>query len=344
MPAYEELESEVIEKGLCTYCGACVASCPLQHLKWIEERPKRPEKKAACEDCETCYHACYQTEFERGAIEQEIFGRCRKEDEDIGIYRRVIAAKSFDERILEKAQDGGVVTTILVYMLEEKLIDGAILTEREEKGDGSWMPFPKVAKSKEEIIAAAGTKYGISPILLKVRTAVIDDVLDNICIVGLPCHVQAMRHLQHIKFDLAPAIKFVIGLFCRGNFDYEQMSKGLKKRGVRMNEVEKISISRGFFNVYTRDTQLSIPLKETETWHSKHCLTCDDYSAELADIAVGSEGSKEGWSSVIIRTEKGEEVLSELESKGYIRTKEIDSLDYIKENAIRKRKKAEIRI
>jgi len=43
-------------------------------------------------------------------------------------------------------------------------------------------------------------------------------------------------------------------------------------------------------------------------WHSKHCLACDDYSAELADISVGSEGSKEGVSSVIIRTGKGEEV------------------------------------
>ncbi|MHC1611578.1 MAG: Coenzyme F420 hydrogenase/dehydrogenase, beta subunit C-terminal domain [Candidatus Methanospirareceae archaeon] len=139
-----------------------------------------------------------------------------------------------------------------------------------------------------------------------------------------------MRHLQHIKFDLSPAIKFVIGLFCRGNFEYEQMSKGIKERGVEMKEVEKISISKGFFNVHTSDTKLSIPLKETEAWHSKHCHICDDYSAELADISVGSEGSKEGWSSVIIRTDEGEKVFSELESKGCIRTEEIDNLDYIK--------------
>ncbi len=222
-----------------------------------------------------CYHACYRTEFDKGAIEGEIFGRHRKEGEDIGIYRRAIAARATDESILEKAQDGGVVTAILVYMLEEKIIDGAILTGRGREED-DWMPFPKVAKSKEEIIAATGTKYGVSPNLMIVRTAVIDEVLDNLCIVGLPCHVQAVRHVQHIKFDLAPAIKFVIGLFCRENFEYEQLSKGIKERGVEMKEVEKI------------------------------------------------------------RTEKGEVIFSELESKDYIRTEEIENLDYIKENSTRK--------
>jgi len=336
MPAYEELESEVIAGGLCTYCGACVAACPLFHLKWIDGKPIRPEKKAACEDCEVCYHACYRTVFDKEAIEEEIFGRHRKEDEAIGIYRRVVAAKVSDESILEKAQDGGVVTAILLHLLEEKEIDGATLTGR----TAEWMPSPLVAKSKEEIISAAGTKYGASPNLLKLRTAVIDDVLDNICIVGLPCHVKAVRHLQHTNFDLAPAIKFVIGLFCHQNFEYERMIEGITDRGVNKSEVEKISVSKSMFRIRTRDTELSIPLKETGGWLSDYCQTCDDYSAELADISVGSKGSEEGWSSVILRTEKGEEVFSELETKGYLKTKEQDNLEAIKKDSMIKRQKS----
>ena len=336
MPAYEELESEVIEDGLCTYCGACVAACPLFHLKWLEGRPKRPEKKAACEDCEVCYHACHRTMFDKAAIEEEIFGRHRNEDEDIGIYKRAVAAKVSDERIHEKAQDGGVVTAILLYLLDAQLIDGAILTGKEE----DWMPIPMVATSKEEIISAAGTKYGASPNLLKLRTAVIDDELDNICIVGLPCHVKAVRHLQHTNFDLAPAIKFVIGLFCHGNFKYERMIEGIAERGVNKCEVEKISVSKGVFHVRTRDTELSITLKEAGGWLSEYCQTCDDYSAELADISVGSKGSEEGWSSVILRTEKGEELFSELETKGYLKTKELDNFESLKKDSMRKRQKS----
>lgn len=41
---------------------------------------------------------------------------------------------------------------------------------------------------------------------------------------------------------------------------------------------------------------------------------------------------------MIIRTDKG---VSELKTKGYLRTKEIDNLDCIKETAKTKRKKAE---
>jgi len=66
----------------------------------------------------------------------------------IGIYRRAVAARASDKSILKKAQDGGVVTAILVYLLEEKIIDGAILTGRGRERDG-WMPFPLVARSKE---------------------------------------------------------------------------------------------------------------------------------------------------------------------------------------------------
>ena len=53
---------------------------------------------------------------------------------------------------------------------------------------------------------------------------------------------------------------------------------------------------------------------------------------------MSSAGSKEGWSDVIIRTDKG---VSELETKGYLRSIEIDNLDCIKETAKGKSKRAE---
>ncbi|MEA3488694.1 MAG: coenzyme F420 hydrogenase/dehydrogenase beta subunit N-terminal domain-containing protein [Euryarchaeota archaeon] len=75
---------------------------------------------------------------------------------DWGVWKRAVAAKVSDERIHEKAQDGGVVTAILLYLLEAQLIDGAILTGKEEDG----MPIPMVATSKEEIISAAVQNMG----------------------------------------------------------------------------------------------------------------------------------------------------------------------------------------
>ena len=51
---YERLRSEVVEKKICTFCGACVSACLLRHLEWAGE-PLRRERKAACEDCSLCY-------------------------------------------------------------------------------------------------------------------------------------------------------------------------------------------------------------------------------------------------------------------------------------------------
>jgi len=53
---------------------------------------------------------------------QVIFGCSRKEDEYIGIHKRAIAAKVNDTVKLVKAQYGGAVTAIMLYLLEEKSV------------------------------------------------------------------------------------------------------------------------------------------------------------------------------------------------------------------------------
>ncbi|RLG24405.1 hypothetical protein DRN76_04065 [Methanosarcinales archaeon] len=336
MPAYEELESEVIESGICSCCGACIASCPLNHLQWINGTPKRPEKKDACKDCETCYHACYKTGFNESKIEEMIFGRKRREEEVIGIYRNIFEAKANDKKILSKSQDGGIVTAILSYALNTGIIDGAILAENYK-----WKPEPTVATTFDGFVEAAGTKYGTTPNLMKIRTAVIDHALDRVCVVGTPCHIRSIKYLQYINFELYPAITLVVGLFCRENFEYEKMRKRIEQSGVDITEITKISVSKNFFNAYTKENRLSFPITEIGEWVPKHCLICEDYTSELADISVGCEGSGDGWSTVIIRTETGEKIFSGLERSGVITTKTLGDLDHIKEVSVRKRRKAE---
>ena len=48
-----------------------------------------------------------------------------------------------------------------------------------------------------------------------------------------------------------------------------------------------------------------------------------DFTSEQSDISVGSVGSPEGWSTVIIRNEKGLELMENAEKDNYIETKPI---------------------
>ncbi len=86
-----------------------------------------------------------------------------------GTYKEVMALKAKDAKITGVAQDGGVVTALLCYALDKGIIDGALLAG---KSDIPWMPKPVIATTKEEIIACAGTKYTINPVVSVLKDAV----------------------------------------------------------------------------------------------------------------------------------------------------------------------------
>jgi len=309
MLSYEELEAGVIKKGECSVCGACISACPLYYIQMIDGIPVRPRKKAACKSCGVCFSACYLTQS-------------RKEMEGgIGKFIRVISARMTDET--EACQDGGAVTAVINHALETGLIDGALLT-----GDESWRPVPLIAKSRSEIISSAKTKYGTSPVLAKLRSALIEDGLRRIAIVGLPCHIRSAENLKSQKIEpLDTAISLTVGLFCTRNIEYDRVKEKVHSFGLKMEEVKKFSIHDGFFNIHSADDIHRVPLKETPGWTPGYC-PCVDYTCEPADISVGS-GQRSGSSTVIVRTEKGEEIVRQLEKKGILITEPVHDLDLL---------------
>ena len=71
------------------------------------------------------------------------------QDSVLGPHQEILTARATDKKILKNAQDGGIVTALLVYALEKNIIDGTIVA-----GDGNepWKPEPIVATTKKEIL------------------------------------------------------------------------------------------------------------------------------------------------------------------------------------------------
>ncbi len=150
----------------------------------------------------------------------------------------------------------------------------------------------------------------------------------NLAIVGMACHIDAANRIQthpagviNIDDD-AEIVK--IGLFCMKSFDYFKMLEFLKDNGIAIKDVERMAIVRGNFAV-TVDSEVSEwPIKELEEATSRSCYLCQDLTSKNSDISVGNIGSDNDWSTVIIRTEKGNKLFTSTQESGKIIAEPLD--------------------
>jgi len=253
-------------------------------------------------------------------LESSVFGRPRTEEESFGIFKRILVARSRDGEVIKRCQDGGVATTLLLEALESGSINGTIVSGVDP--NVPWLPVPKVATTREEIITSAGTRYSFSPNLLAVKEALAKG-LKKVAFVGTPCEVQAIRMIQQVPLrKYGDAIRFTIGLFCTESFSYEGlMLKGVKEGlGLDLKNVAKVNI-KGKLLISTESGDLyKIPLKEAKQFSETKCQYCTDFSAELADISVGGVGL-EGWTLTVLRTDEGVSVFEEAVNSGLLEVK-----------------------
>ncbi len=131
--------------------------------------------------------------------------------------------------------------------------------------------------------------------------------------VGTPCMISGLRSLQRVKSFRK--VKIAVGLFCMENFYYDQLVKFLSDRGINIGDAVWIGISKGKFIVKLNDGEKSFPVKELNHIVPSGCKVCEDFTAVESDVSVGSVGSPEGFSTVIVRTEVGKEMAEKLKER-----------------------------
>ena len=143
----------------------------------------------------------------------------------------------------------------------------------------------------------------------------------RIAIVGTPCEIMAASKLQH--YTDSP-IDVKLGLFCMENFSYKYFGNLLDEYDLTMNDIEKFRIEKGFVFLFLKNKEtVKIPLSEAKRIIRKNCNICVELTSETSDISIGSIGSDDGWSTVIIRTKKGEEIIDGAIEQKFIEAKEL---------------------
>ena len=298
-----------------------MAACPVNVLWPVGEQPTIV---GACALCEVCYYQCPTVEFSRQDVETFLHGRTRLADEPIGIFRGTFVGRTSRKEIQDRAQDGGVVTALLAYALDSKVIDAAVVAGR----NSIWRPTPTVATKYEDLVKNAGTKYTPSPTLLGVRSALDEYGKSRVGIVGTPCQVKAVRRIQTSPLGnrrLAEAIGLTIGLFCMESYGYDKLfGVYLASKRIDPTSVTRVGIKKGCFIANAGDKEvLRVPLKEIDEFVRQSCRQCDDFTAEFADISVGGIGCPDGYSTIVARTEKSADLLKKAAEAGYLELREL---------------------
>ena len=333
----KELFTEIIEGGLCTLCGACTGSCP--YLVYHKGRI------ALLDNCTLskgqCYEYCPRTYVEMDAISEQVFGVPYCEDE-IGVTKGVFMATSTDAHIREKAQYGGVVTTLLTLALSEGLIDSAILT----KASADKSPTPFLAQDVKAVLQCGGSNYMTCPVVARLNQ-IPKDTNSKLGIVAMPCQVLAMTKMKQISPENrinASNIKLIVGLFCTWALSPDRFYRFLSDN-LDLSLVKKFDIPpppANSFDVYTASAKLSFPLEQIRQYAMPTCAYCLDMTSEFADISVGAAEGIEGWNTVITRTDTGVELLKLAEAKRKIEIDKlpVENLAHLKEAALLKKKRA----
>ncbi len=317
---------------LCNRCGSCVGLSEGKIVFDDREGRYLPKIVGDIDDkmAERLWTACTGKDFNFSEYNQEFYSNAPHFHEYTGSYQDIYIGHAKDEEIRQNGASGGIISAVLVYLLDQKRIDGVVtLRMSHEK---PWLSEPFIATTRAEILEAAQSKYTISsvneilPEVAKFRGA--------LAYVGIPPQVQSIRKLQKINDPSVKNIKYIFGPFYGNTLYFSSIRSFLKSYG----EKEYTQINKLYFRYGEWPGNMRIELKsgrviELKKFHANYLipfhvlqnsLYCTDFTNEFTDISGGDawapvyEERGKGFSMIISRTPQGQQIINEMKAAGLL--------------------------
>lgn len=253
----------------------------------------------------------------------------------------VRSGASTDIELRRHASSGGVISGLLLYLLEAGVVDYILQTAADSKHPLGNMTVRSA--NRDDIYKAAGSRYAPSAPLSDILTYL--ERPGKFALVAKPCDIAAVRALAKQDPRIDKKIPIMISFFCAGIPSEEGARAILDELNVDEKEVTSFKY-RGDgwpgFATATLKNGNKKSMSYASSWGnilSKHvqfrCKICPDGSGGSADIVCADAWhsddlgyplfeEKKGRSLIISRTEFGETTLKSAEASGFISTQSLD--------------------
>lgn len=333
--------TDVVDSNLCAGCGICAGILPNKINMNIDDkgylRPIFLEPEINSDENFLLEQVCPGNviKYEELPKSQPVWGNIKTST--------IAFAKN--EEVRHKSSSGGVISQLLIYLLDKNEIDEVVHIGVSD--ENPLLNEIKRSKTKEEVLKNSGSRYSPSAPL-----ASLNELLDDnkrYAIVGKPCDIAALR--RYSKFDerVSQKFQYLFSFFCAGIPSMEGTYQLLGKFNVEKDNVSSFKYRGdgwpGLTKIVTKENNV-FEMKYDDSWGkvlNRHlqtrCKLCIDGIGEFSDISCGDGwfGDQNGYPSfeeskgrslVTTRTPKGQKLFERAINEGYlIVEQEVDSKD-----------------
>jgi coenzyme F420 hydrogenase subunit beta len=349
---------DVVKDGLCMGCGTCAGMCPVSAISLDKDESiggfVAQIQLDRCTRCGICFAVCPGHAIDVDRLSDKFLPDTLG-DERLGPYLNCYIGHAADHKTRYEGSTGGMVTSILLYALENGIIDGALVARL--PSDGTLTPKPYIARTTMDILESARSLYCPVPTNLALKEVL--DVPGRYAMVGIPCHLHGVRKAECINKKLARRMVLRLGLFCAWGTPFTATDFEIKRLGLKRSQIKTVSYrGKGFPGgfVFTLNDGSQVSQGMFEAWDRNlsafkvpRCLYCHDRTVELADIAFGDawlpeviNNDKLGTNVIVARSRTGEDVLAKMKAAHKIQLTPIDKRKVLETQNNNQWKKVEI--
>ncbi len=322
----------VMQSELCNRCGTCVGLSEGKIQFRDREGKFMPEVVGELTDqsYDRIWNACAGKDFSFPEHRAHFYPDTPHFHTYTGPYQDLHIGHAEDSKLRSLGASGGILSTLLIYLLEKGKIDGAIVTRMSPIKP--WLTEPFIATSREEILEGAQSKYILTSVNeILAWSASFKGVL---AYVGLPGQVQSIRKLQKANDPCVSNIAYLFGPFYGNTLHFSSVKSFLRSHGEKdYTKIRKLYFRHGEWPGNMRVEMESGRIIELKKFHAnylipfhivRNSLYCTDFTNEFTDISGGDawapvyEDRGKGFSLVMGRTNKGSQLLEEMKKEGWL--------------------------